>query len=202
MKVKIYKEGEKSKGICEKCGEIVTTTFRYADLPYDGHIIPDVLQDFCDVCGTAVSIPHQSSYRIREFRQKLAKQQEVRVPKHYRDILLAIARTHRLGGEYNKACRILSELYLSRLAKPNHSKFFKRIRLALQDDLSRGKRKSRISCYLSEPSLVVLHNLENEYHMNYSDIVRGIIIAAKHDILDEEDTNILKELDEFAAKYA
>jgi len=36
--MKRYHEGEKSKGICEKCREIVTTTFRYADLPYDGHL--------------------------------------------------------------------------------------------------------------------------------------------------------------------
>jgi hypothetical protein len=66
----IYTEGNKSKGPCEKCQKLVSTTFRYAPLNYNGLVIPEILQDFCDECGDAVSIPHQSSYRIREFKQR------------------------------------------------------------------------------------------------------------------------------------
>jgi len=63
----IYKEGDKSKGPCESCGRLVATTFRYAPLEYNGSVIPDVLQDFCDLCGSPVSVPQQSAYKIREF---------------------------------------------------------------------------------------------------------------------------------------
>jgi len=65
----IYKEGDKSKGPCESCMRLVTTTFRYAPLEYDDSVIPRVLQDFCDLCGSPVSVPQQSIHRIREFTE-------------------------------------------------------------------------------------------------------------------------------------
>jgi len=37
----ILKEGDKSKGPCEKCRKLVTETFRLAPLKYNGLIIPD-----------------------------------------------------------------------------------------------------------------------------------------------------------------
>jgi hypothetical protein len=67
----IYKEGDKSRAVCNTCKKIVRSTFRYAPYNYDGLIIPDILQGFCDVCGVPVSIPHQSSYKIKEFRERI-----------------------------------------------------------------------------------------------------------------------------------
>jgi hypothetical protein len=66
----IYKEGDKSKGPCEKCRKLVSTTLRYAPLKYNGFVIPNILQGFCDTCGEPVSIPHQSSFKIKAFRDK------------------------------------------------------------------------------------------------------------------------------------
>jgi hypothetical protein len=65
-----FKEGDKSRAVCDTCKKIVSTTFRYSPYNYDGLIIPDILQGFCDVCGVVVSIPHQSSYKIKEFRER------------------------------------------------------------------------------------------------------------------------------------
>lgn len=67
----ILKEGDKSKAICERCKSIVPTTFRYAGFILNGVKIPEVLQGFCDKCGDVVSLPHQSSYKIKEFRETL-----------------------------------------------------------------------------------------------------------------------------------
>jgi len=72
----ILKEGDKSKGPCEKCRKLVTETFRLAPLKYNGLIIPDILQGFCDECGEPVSIPHQSSYKIKEFRERVGRERE------------------------------------------------------------------------------------------------------------------------------
>jgi len=63
----IYKEGDKSRAVCDTCKKIVSTTFRHAPYNYEELIIPDILQGFCDVCDSPVSIPHQSSPKIHEF---------------------------------------------------------------------------------------------------------------------------------------
>ena len=69
----IYKEGDKSKAICEKCGKIVSTTYRYERFVANKTIVPEVLQGFCNVCGESVSLPHQSTFRIHEYREKCEK---------------------------------------------------------------------------------------------------------------------------------
>jgi len=67
----IHKEGDKSRAVCDTCKNIVSTTFRYAPYNYEELTISDILQGFCDVCGVVVSIPHQSSYKIKEFRERV-----------------------------------------------------------------------------------------------------------------------------------
>lgn len=66
-----FKEGDKSKGPCEKCQKLVSITFKNAPFKYKEFIIPNILQGFCDECGDSVSIPHQSTFKIKEFREKL-----------------------------------------------------------------------------------------------------------------------------------
>jgi hypothetical protein len=69
--VAVFKEGDKSRAVCNTCKKIVSSTFRYALYNYGGLMIPDILQGFCDECGVAVSIPHQSRYEIKEFREQI-----------------------------------------------------------------------------------------------------------------------------------
>lgn len=70
MDLNRFKVGDKYKGPCEKCKAIVFTTFKEAPLRIKGRIIPDILQEFCDYCNSPISIPHQSSYKIKEFLSK------------------------------------------------------------------------------------------------------------------------------------
>lgn len=69
-KMKVYFEGEKSKAICPECKDIVETTFRYETLKYDNKVIPNILQSFCDVCGSACSFPHQEVGKIKSYLKK------------------------------------------------------------------------------------------------------------------------------------
>lgn len=59
-----FKEGDKSKAICYRCGHVVTTTLRLSEYIIADRIVPDVLLGFCDECGDMVSIPHQSAKKI------------------------------------------------------------------------------------------------------------------------------------------
>ena len=61
---KEYKEGEKSKGVCEKCSGVVDTTFVRRDYIFEGKTIKNVLQSVCDKCDTTIAIPHQEMKRV------------------------------------------------------------------------------------------------------------------------------------------
>lgn len=52
------KEGQKSKGICYECEELVSTTLKPMDYTFKGHTYSDVLIWSCDKCNTAVGISH------------------------------------------------------------------------------------------------------------------------------------------------
>ena len=66
-----YKEGDKSKVICNDCSEIVTTTMEYKDLPFDdgSAIAKDILVGTCDKCHRAISIPAQSTPAIAKAKK-------------------------------------------------------------------------------------------------------------------------------------
>lgn len=195
----ILKEGDKSKGPCEKCRKLVNTTFRYAPLKYNELLIPDILQGFCDECGESISIPHQSSFKIREFRERMNHKLELRVPSHYTDILIAIGSIHKISQKPNLLCRLITQLYLSKTYIAEGREIRHRIMDALKDDLAKGKAKDRISCLFPDTTYTTLKKIAENEKVKSSAIVKGIIVVAKHDILDNQDKTLTKEFEEFAA---
>jgi hypothetical protein len=194
----IHKEGDTSKSICEKCGNIVSTTFRYAEFSVNGSKIPDVLQGFCDVCGDSVSLPHQSTFKIREFRDNHNHPMEFRIPPHYIDILLAIGGVLKISQKPNLLCRLLSELYLSKLYQPDGKMLRKKIIAALDEELAQGKSRDRLSCVFPDITYSTLQAICNEENKTTSEIIKGIIVLAKHDLLDKENTVFSREFEELA----
>lgn len=66
--MKIYIEGEKSKGLCECCKKMITTTFKVSSVPLSSGNgqVDGILAGTCDFCGHIVSIPQESSARVKE----------------------------------------------------------------------------------------------------------------------------------------
>jgi hypothetical protein len=66
--MKLYRVGEKSKAICERCREVRPTTFRERSVPLSSGkgSVPIVLVAVCDACDSVVSVPQQSVPRIQE----------------------------------------------------------------------------------------------------------------------------------------
>lgn len=66
----VYKAGETSKAICERCKSLVTTTFAYRDVPFDDGtgLVKDILCAVCDRCDHVVAVPPQSTPAIRRAR--------------------------------------------------------------------------------------------------------------------------------------
>jgi hypothetical protein len=67
-----WKVGDKSRAICEPCGEIVDTTFCHRDVPFQrGYpIVKGILVATCDECDKVVSIPPQSMSSIRAAKEE------------------------------------------------------------------------------------------------------------------------------------
>lgn len=195
--MKIYKEGDKSKGPCYTCEKLVNTTFRFASYKYQSVAIPDILQGFCDECGDSVSIPHQSSDKIKSFReQQQYKPIEIRVPKHFNDILISIGSHNKISVRPNRLCRLVSELYLSKVKLSKGNRIRRRILESLDDNLAKGKSDSRLSYTLPYKSFTVLHDFSKKEKKHTTTIIKGIIITAKHDLLDNENPSLSKEFED------
>jgi hypothetical protein len=71
--MKIYRESDKGRAMCENDG-LVTTAFAYRDVPFrDGSgAVNDILVAVCDKCGEVVAIPPQSAPAIKAVREKSA----------------------------------------------------------------------------------------------------------------------------------
>ena len=66
--MEIFKLGEKSKGVCNDCKKVVPTTFKLCTVPLSSGrgTVDNSLAATCDKCDHVVSIPQQSSSRIKE----------------------------------------------------------------------------------------------------------------------------------------
>jgi hypothetical protein len=193
----IYKEGDKSKGPCYNCNEIVPTTFRYANYKTKGLTIPNVMQGFCSRCHNAVSLPHQSSFRIKEYREKTSRKLDFRIPMHNTDILLALGNTYKVSPKPNLLFRILIELYLLRIAKHDAKSFRKKIINSLKDNLTKGKSKDRLTISCSDTIYSAFKELSEIG--SQTSIAKAIIVMAKHDLLDNKNPTLSDEFKEIAA---
>lgn len=63
----MYKIGDKSNAICFQCG-LVSITFNLKDVPIRNSekVVKDLLVGVCDSCEQVVSIPAQSTPKIKQ----------------------------------------------------------------------------------------------------------------------------------------
>lgn len=70
--MKIVKENDKSKAICEHCKSLVETTFQYKDVALSDNsgIVENVLVGVCDNCNSVVSMLYQEAKKVKEVIEK------------------------------------------------------------------------------------------------------------------------------------
>jgi hypothetical protein len=118
--MRLYQDGERSAGICERCRSKVTTRMVYRDYVPTGwdRLVPDVLVAVCDQCGQVVSVPQQSMPRVNEYRKELHPAREgveARVPRGIVEALELVTAT--LGGEPKVIRPAVLRYYLNLLAE-------------------------------------------------------------------------------------
>lgn len=65
-----YKDGEKSKAICDTCSKVVNTTIRTGDFILHEEKFPGIQQGFCDECGDSVALTHKGAVQLSKLRKK------------------------------------------------------------------------------------------------------------------------------------
>lgn len=190
--MKIFMEGEKSKGLCQSCKKVVPTTFRVSSVKRSSGKgrVDDILAARCDHCDHIVAIPQQSSPRIEEaLRKKYSI--EVRLPIHLRDILvLACSHLHEGAGDQLKDSLVR---YYIALANEN-----KQISLKLKQysnsDFAKGS-SYRFSLKINESIYKHFLNLMKQTKLSKTQLLKSLILQINEDVLQKPAKKRIHELE-------
>jgi hypothetical protein len=198
--MRVVKEGDKGKAVCEFCG-LSTTTYALRDVDFSDKrgTVKNIIVGVCDKCGGVASIPSQSVPQIKSEYNKTLKPLETRVPAHFIDILnLAIKKIDKdLDEKFSKT------LFLYYLHNFSTGKFSdKNVSKLLESEISKAKLSKRFSIKISkkterEIDVFITHSgLKSK-----SDLVKVIILTINNDIVQAPLPKHLSELKKLAAVY-
>jgi hypothetical protein len=195
--MRIYKLGEKSKGLCETCGKVVPTTFalREVYLEETGATVPDVLVAVCDSCGQTVSIPHQSTPRLAAARRAKTRKLEARIPRHLDDALRLVAQ------ELDTPCEVFSPLlfqyYFEKVASSRTVANW--VGGLAAAETVRGIKDCRLSLRLSDSQWeTATRALARTGLQGRSALVQALILAAVQDVFERRSARRRRDLEHIA----
>lgn len=199
--MKIVKEGDARQVVCSSCGLThATYTLRDIDFSDQSGTVKNVLAAVCDTCSQVVSIPKQSTAKVRAEYNKVKTPVDIRLPAHYLDILnLASQRIDpTLTDNFNKP---LVLYYLHALSSGRYSS--KNLNMLLKSDLANAKSSKRFSVKLNENSLREIKLLIKSHGLkSNTDVFKTVILKINEDIVQSKSPKHLPELQNFAAAFA
>jgi hypothetical protein len=180
----LWKEGDRSEAICRACEKRVTTRFavRGYTLQESRVEVPDLLVAVCDECGGIVAIPAQSSPRLKEARERRkAESLEAKIPSHLDDVI------HLLAERFATAVAAfrpdLLRFYLGEVI--SDAPFAARVKTLAGSDLAAGRARMRISLRAPQHMLDAAREAARNVGITTdADLIRGILVAAKEDVLE------------------
>lgn len=195
-----YKDGDKSKAICEDCSKLVTTTFGYRDVPFSDGVgmAQNILVACCDECERVVAIPAQSTPQIRAAREKATEPIEAVLPKPYFDLLdlacVKIDREH--SAELRKPLFIY---YVSHFASGAFSMSrLKSSGLLVSQNVEFQKGPTRrLSMKTYKRYAAELDSVVCQAEMNRTETIKAIIGVIQEDIVEEQRPELIKNLRDF-----
>ncbi len=191
--MKIFKEGEKSKGPCSKCKKIRPTTFKVSSVPFSSGrgIVNDILVTVCDHCRAVVSIPQQSTPRIREALNSKKHSIEVRVPIQLLDILLLASDQFGMGHPDQLKDSLLR--YYIALAESD-----KKISVELKNfsdsEMAAGSGQ-RLSLKVNEVIYQKFAKVIERTKLSKTQVIKGLILQINEDILQKRVKKRIEELE-------
>jgi hypothetical protein len=196
--MRILKEGDRGQAICRDCRKPVSTTYEYrtVHLEQTGVDVPDVLVGACDGCGGVVSIPAQSTPRLKAARDAKEAVINARIPRHLDDVLHLIA--DRYDAPSRAFCPALFRYYLRQVARSEP--LARRVGRLAQEDLAKGSAEARVSLRLPEALWDEAWEAARQAGVrSRSDLLRGVILAAMEDSTTDRAPARRRALGEIAA---
>lgn len=180
----LWKEGDTSEALCETCRKRVATRFevRAYTLHESGAEVSDLLVAVCAECGGVAAIPAQSAPRLKEARERRKDESlEARIPSHLDDVI------HLLAEHFATAVAAfrpdLLRFYLGEVV--NDAEFAARVKDLATSDLAEGRARTRISLRVPQHVLEAARERARSVGIDKdADLIRGILVAAKEDVLD------------------
>lgn len=191
--MKLYKVGDKSKAICSHCKQMRAITFAERDVPLSSGkgTVKDVLVGACDVCDQVVSIPHQSVPRIKESIRNSRRPVEARIPRHLLDALGLACHDLGFGAE---SSQVVFRYYLRRVA--SKAKLRAQLPMLAASEEATGPASARFSAKLNDQMYELLQSIENSGGLTLSDVIKGLILQIKKDVLDDKVEEVRRDLRE------
>jgi len=201
--MKIYTEGEKSKAICPHCG-LVETIFQKRDTPIDGvkTIVKNVLVGVCTKCDKIISIPQQSAPYAHEALQKEQKSLEVRIQRHFSDILASSA--FKLKKEYSTSTiNFLIRFFIHDISKNKES--IKNIAKSYKHSLlsKTAAANERFSLKLDEELMDEFLEIKRLSKLKTNaDVFKALVLQIENDILNEKNKKFIEKFNYFSSAIA
>ncbi len=196
--MRILREGQRRRAICPNCEGIVEIRYEYRTIHLEESDldVENVLVGVCEECDEVVSIPAQSTPKLKQARARKEESLEARVPQHLDDIVYIIADRLDVSAKHLRSALLRYYFNEVRLNKATARRVF---RLACSD-LARGKQDARISLRIAPELHTATWCAATEAGFRTrADLVRGILLAAKEDVLEGRAKSRRKELERIAA---
>lgn len=144
--------------------------------------VPGVLLQVCNRCDSVVGIPAQSLARLRDARVPAKEEQlETRIPAHLEDVIYMVARTFFAPVQAFRPAVL--RFYLAELAVD--AGLAERARRLAESDLADAPARARVSLRVPAELLSAAREKARAAGIaRDSDLVRGLLLAAKEDVLD------------------
>jgi hypothetical protein len=179
--MRILLEGDTGVALAPQRGK-VPIVYRYQDITLDsGVVVPDVLVGVSDETGEVLSIPSQSTPKIKSARSQ-AKEETitVRIPNELNDVLWLVS--DELGADPSKFSSAVVRFYLSEAV--TNSSLARRLKRLSMSQIAQRTRKSKLTFRMTKYFVTKVHTVEKAQRVTRSDLVRGAVLAAKEDVFE------------------
>lgn len=191
--MKIFTEGEKSKGLCEVCKKLVPTTFKVSSIALSSGKgnVDGILAAKCDHCDHIVSIPQQSSPRIKEVLNTKKHSIEVRLPIHLLDILNLASDQFEMGSPE----QLKDSLVRYYIARADRDKTIsKKIKKFSESDFAKGSGH-RLSFKVNQAIYNRFIHLMEQTNLNKTQLLKGLILQINEDVLQKPQKKLMNDLE-------
>jgi hypothetical protein len=172
----------------------VDTTLKVRNyrLEQSGVDVVGALMVVCDRCDNIVAIPAQSTYRVREARVPLKEEQlEARIPTHLEDVVFMLA--DEFAAPVQAFRPAVLRFYLAELMRD--PTLAERVRLLAESELADAPARARVSLRVPAELLEDARAAARAAGIaRDSDLIRGLLLAAKEDVLDRRHPERIQRL--------